>query len=353
MRVIYFLLAIVAAGAVLFSIATRIPSVQDKMMDRMMARVLSDRDNPLYNNDGLKVVICGTGSPLVSLKRAQVCTAVIAGDRIFLVDAGTGSWEVAQSAGVRANLVDSVLLTHFHSDHLGDLSEVNLTTWVSGRQTPLPIYGPDGVERVVNGINEAFSLDYEYRTAHHGKAVAPPRAAGLAANGFDGAIEAEIYNEDGLVITAFPVRHDPVTPAVGYRFEYQGRSVAVSGDTAYSKSLIAAAKDVDVLIHEAQANHMVERMETAAREAGRAGAAKIMADIQDYHTTPVEAARAANEAGAAWLVLTHLTPPPDNRVRERIFMRGVSAVRPRNITLAEDGMIITLPREGGVEIKSR
>ena len=143
MRIVFILMAIVATIFIAFSTLTRIPAVQDKMMDRMMARFLSDSDNPLYDQDGLKVVICGTGSPLVSLKRAQVCTAVVAGDRIFLVDAGTGSWEVAQSAGIRADKVAGVLLTHFHSDHIGDLSEVNLTTWVSGRQTPLSDLRPD------------------------------------------------------------------------------------------------------------------------------------------------------------------------------------------------------------------
>ena len=205
---------------------------------------------------------------------------------------------------------------------------------------------------MVDGINTAFALDYDYRTEHHGKAIAAPRAAGLAANAFDGSSSVEIFSKDGLIITAFPVKHDPVTPAVGYRFDYQGRSVVVSGDTAYSDDLVAASQDVDLLVHEAQANHMVQRMENAAREAGLATMAKIMADIQDYHTSPADAARAANEANVDWLVLTHLTPPPDNKVRERIFMRGVSAVRSKGVTLAEDGMIISLPRDGGINIQS-
>ena len=129
----------------------------------------------------------------------------------------------------------------------------------------------------------------------------------------------------------------PAPSATG--FDYKGRSVVISGDTAFSSSLVANAKDADLLIHEAQANHMVAKMQAAAEKAGNKNTAKIFADIPSYHTSPEEAARAAREANADWLVLTHLTPAPDNGVARRIFMRGVSKVRAKNIKLAEDGHV--------------
>jgi ribonuclease Z len=157
-----------------------------------------------------------------------------------------------------------------------------------------------------------------------------------------------VFAESGFLATAFIVKHDPISPAVGYRFFYQGRTVVVSGDTAYTESVVENAKDADVLIHEAQANHMVSKMAAAANAAGNDTLAKILTDIPSYHTTPEEAARAANEAGAKWLVLTHLTPAPDNAVAKRIFMRGVSDFRDKNVMLAEDGLLISLPAAGGV-----
>ncbi|MFN3960519.1 MAG: MBL fold metallo-hydrolase [Parvularculaceae bacterium] len=345
-----FILLVVAAGLIAASLAAlRAPAIEDRLFGAALEKAMNAPGARVFGDDGLKVFFCGTGSPLPSARRAQTCTAVIAGERFFLVDAGTGSFENVQAASIPAGRLAAVLLTHFHSDHIGDLSEVNLGSWVTARPAPLAVYGPAGVERVVAGENEAFALDADYRIAHHGKAVAPLRSQGMVARAFDGSAPVVVLDENGLKITAFPVKHDPVDPAVGYRFDYQGRSVVISGDTAYSESLVAAAKGADILIHEAQANHMVAKMQRAAAAAGNATLAQIFADIPDYHTTPEEAARAANEAGAVWLILSHLTPAPDNPVARRLFMRGVKKVRPSNVKIAEDRLFIELPEAGGIE----
>jgi ribonuclease Z len=152
-----------------------------------------------------------------------------------------------------------------------------------------------------------------------------------------------VLEENGLVVRAFSVEHAPVVPAVGYRFDYKGRSVVVSGDTAPAASLVAASRGADVLFHEAQANHLVAIMSEEAAAAGLKPYAKILSDIPSYHTAPVDAAKAANDAGVKLLVLYHLTPPPPNRVVEQIFMRGVSDVRNDGVALSRDGFLVTLP----------
>lgn len=350
-RLAFTAAALAAVLALFASVAGRLPAVQDALFARTVEKIFSRDVSALFDADGLKVFFCGTGSPLPSKKRAQACTAVFAGDRYFLVDAGTGGWETIQSAGIPAQKLAGIFLTHFHSDHIGDLSEANLNSWVTGRPAQLSVYGPTGVERVVAGENEALALDNSYRTAHHGPEIAPPQTAGMVATAFDATAPIVVYEQDGLKVTAFPVKHDPVAPAVGYRFDYQGRSVVISGDTAYTQSLVDAAKGADLLIHEAQANHMVAKLRAGAAGAGLKNAAKIFGDIPSYHTSPVEAAKAANEAGVKMLILTHLTPAPDNVIAKRIFMRGVATVRPKGVVLAEDGMLVTLPSKGGVEFK--
>jgi ribonuclease Z len=154
-------------------------------------------------------------------------------------------------------------------------------------------------------------------------------------------------------VTAFRVTHDPVRPAVGYRFDYRGRSVVVSGDTVKDPNLIAVARGVDVLMHEAQAQHLVAEIGAVAAAVGRPRAAKIMADIPTYHTSPVEAAEVANEAGVRLLVLYHLTPPPPNRLLEWVFVRGVTAVRPRSgWMVADDGLLVEL-QAGSETVRTR
>lgn len=349
-RAAIFIGAAALAALGVAALGTRIPAVEDMLFDAALEKGFSPRSAALWEGDGLSVFFCGTGSPLPSKRRAQNCTAVFAGGRYFLVDSGTGSWENVQAAGIPGERLAGIFLTHLHSDHIGDIGEADLGSWVAGRAAPLLITGPGGVERIVNGLNEEFALDHQYRTAHHGEGVADPRTAGLFAQSFDGAASHVVLDAAGLKVTAFPVKHDPIKPAVGYRFEYEGRSVVISGDTAYSENVVEAARGADVLIHEAQANHMVAKMQEASAKAGNARVATILGDIPTYHTSPEEAARAANEASVDWLFLSHLTPAPDNAIAKRIFMRGVSKIRPSNVEMAEDGMAILLPKDGGVKI---
>jgi ribonuclease Z len=246
---------------------------------------------------------------------------------------------------VRGEAIGAVFLTHLHSDHIGELGEFNLQTWAAGRSGPMRVYGPDGVSDVVQGYTQAYAADTRFRVAHHGPALLPPERATMVAIPVlpDGAGAARILDEDGVVVTAFVVAHDPVKPAFGYRFDYGGRSVVVSGDTRPCPNLVEHARGADVLVHEAQANALVRIMETAARDTGEARVAKILGDIPSYHSDPADVAREAVTAGVRLLVLTHLTPPPDNALLAGIFRRDVDAVPPRGLVLGEDGTLVVLP----------
>ncbi len=347
-RVLLWLVGIaLVAGALLLG-ALRVPSVQDRIVERAIASGMAERRAELFEDDALRVLVCGSGSPLPHPSRAGPCIAVFAGGRFWVVDTGPRSWNNLAGWRVDGSRLAGVLLSHFHSDHLGGLGEFNLGSWAAGRPAPLAVHGPPGVERVVGGFNEAFALDNGYRIAHHGADFLTPESAGLRALRFEVAEDGsptEIVNEGGLRITAFAVDHEPVRPAVGYRFDWRGRSVVVSGDTTRDERLIAAARGADVLLHEALADHLIARIGAAAGAAGRARVAKIMADIPDYHTSPVAAAEVANEAEVELLVLYHLVPPPPARLMESVFLRGVAEVRPAGVALADDGLLIELPRD--------
>ncbi|MFN2426433.1 MAG: MBL fold metallo-hydrolase [Candidatus Binatia bacterium] len=346
-RLVQILVAIVFVGFGLFVAVTRVAPLQDAIVRRMAASVFQQTRAELFAEDALRIVACGTASPVADPHRAGACVAVFAGGKFYVVDTGSGAWKNFALWRIPGQHIGAVFYTHFHSDHITELGEFNLQTWGAGRPGPLRVFGPRGVEKLVAGYSEAYALDNTYRTAHHGDVVMNPAKGAMEAKPFE--VDAKdpaglvILEENGLVIRAFLVDHAPIAPAVGYRFDYKGRSVAVSGDTVRSTSLIAASKGVDVLFHEAQANFLVNILQEEAAKAGSNQYSRILGDIPTYHTSPEDAARIANEAGVELLVLYHLTPPPPNPVVERIFVRGVSDIRASGVVVARDGLLITLP----------
>jgi len=152
-----------------------------------------------------------------------------------------------------------------------------------------------------------------------------------------------VVAQGGLEITAIEVNHAPVEPAYAFRFDYKGRSVVITGDLKYHPPLAEAANGADVLVSEAIAKPMTQSLGSAARSVGRDRTAAIMHDIEDYHITPEEAARIANDAGVRLLVFYHLLPAPDGFLPRRLFSRGVDAVREGDWTIADDGSLYTLP----------
>jgi ribonuclease Z len=297
--------------------------------------------------DGLHLVLCGAGSPLPDPQRSGPCVAIIAGKLLFVVDAGTGGARNMLRMHVQAGGIAAVFITHFHSDHIDGLGELGMLRWIGGaNRTRLPVYGPPGVEQVVAGFNQAYLADAAYRTAHHGIEVAPPEGAGMKAFAFtvpeDGS-PTTVLDAEGVRITAFSVDHRPVTPAVGYRFDYKGRSLVLSGDTRKSPNVEQQAKGVEVLVHEALATHLVAIINRAAAETGVRNVERITHDIPDYHTTPVEAAQIASAAGAKALLYYHIVPPLPFPGLETVFLKGVSNVYNGEVVLGRDGTMVSLP----------
>lgn len=306
--------------------------------------------------DGLHVGLCGTGSPMPDPTRAGPCVAVVAGRQLFVVDTGQGSTRNLSLMNLPPGRVEALLLTHTHSDHIADLGELMLQRWAAGgRADPLPVYGAAGIEPVVAGFISAYVADQGYRVAHHGAATVPPSGFGGQPRPF--AVPASgrvlLIDRDGARVYAFKVDHQPVEGAVGYLFQYKGRSVVVSGDTKASPNLEAAAKGVDVLFHEGLATHMVALQREAAVAANRPKLMKILADIPDYHATPVEAAAIAQRAGVKALVFYHTIPPLPARALEGVFLKGTREAFDGPIAVGHDGDFISLPAESDEIIRSR
>lgn len=283
----------------------------------------------------LEVVLLGTGIPVPNPERATASTLIVAGDRVFMVDTGRGSFMRLFEAGY--NQIAGVLFTHFHSDHIADFGEIMVGRTIAGATEPLPVIGPEGTARVVGGFLEAYALDTEYRVEHHGDHFARD---GMKAD-VEEVTPGVVYDVDGLKITMFDVDHDPIKPAVGYRFDWNGTSVVISGDTKKTENVIEAARGCDILVHEV----MNEVPLTAIRrgmQRNNPRLAAMLGDAMEHHTPTLEVAEIAREAGVGKLVLTHLLPSvAPNERNEAAFTRGMSEIYDGPILVGRDLMRIT------------
>jgi len=326
---------------------------------RLMQRVVTaNLESNLIDElpDGPHVALCGAGSPLPDADRSGPCVAVIAGKRLFIVDAGSGASRILARSRIPQGKIDAIFLTHFHSDHIDGLGELLLQRWAgSGRAQPAPVYGGPGVEQVVAGFNTAYAQDVDYRVAHHGPQIMPRGGAGATANPIavpPVGVAQTVLSEGDLTVTAFRVDHTPVTPALGYRFDYKDRSAVISGDTVKTANVQKFAQGVDLLIHEALSPELVAVIHRAAESAGNSRLAKITADIVGYHTSPREAAEIARDAKVGYLLYYHIVPPLPLKPLEEVFLEGTGDIYDGPITLGRDGTLITMPA-GSSEIEQR
>ena len=340
MRIWKILGVIIIVFLVVF-VSLRVPFIQDLVIKTAVSN-LGTAESPFPKEDALSALICGSRSPLPSPGRAQTCVAIKAGEDIFIVDIGDGGNVNLGKYSVPTNQIKAVLFTHLHSDHISDLADLHLATWLPGRPKALSVYGPEGTDIVTAGFEMAYKLDYGFRNEHHGEALAPIKSVGFETTIVD-LNDPIIYNENDLKITAFKVTHEPIEPALGYRFDYKGRSIVITGDSSYDENIDLNSINADVLIAEAQANHIINIMQAAILELNpNQPLVKVLEDIKTYHMTPIEAAKLANMANVEHLIFYHLTPAPRNGIMESVFVRGVDEIR-TDWTLSRDGTFVVLP----------
>jgi ribonuclease Z len=277
------------------------------------------------------VTLLGTGTPMFNRARACSSTLLAAGDKTFIVDTGRGFYDNLAAAGRQD--VDVALFTHFHSDHIADFGELLVSRAIAGATQPLPTIGPTGV---VDGLTMAYELDLGYRRDHHGDKYSPAGASAQVIEAKPGVV----FDRDGVKVSMFEVDHKPVSPAVGYRFEFEDRIIVISGDTIMVPAMIERSRGADILVHDTMNKDMVKAGLEGIREVNP----RLFAmgqEMMEYHADRMEVARVAQEAGVKKLVLTHLVPsiPPDED-REALFMQGMDKIYSGTIIAGRDGMNI-------------
>jgi ribonuclease Z len=280
----------------------------------------------------MKVTLLGTGCPQVDTERYGPANLVRHGEAAFLVDCGSGVTQRLLAAGCPGRDLDSVFLTHLHSDHLVDLFQLVISSWHQGRQRPQRIFGPRGTRAYVDGLMRLWRAELDQRIAHELR----PSAVGL---------EVEVTEfedgwtmaEKGVSVTAFAVSHAPVKYAYGFRFEAGGRRAVFSGDTRKCTEVIEAARDADLLVHECFIHHEMKL--------GPGRTAEGLANVASYHTLSHEVGKVAAEARARCLLLNHFVP---TRFDKPALLAEVARDYAGPVLVGEDLMSVDL-ESGAIE----
>jgi len=244
----------------------------------------------------LKVTILGSGfGPSVNLQRfgPSILVETSVGDKL-LFDCGRGFAQRLTEYGVSLGAIDKLFLTHLHSDHILSIPDLLLIGWFDGRKTPLRVWGPAGTKSMMDYMGKTFEFDIRARADFDDRLTKD----GIRSSSSD-IQEGTIYEKNGVKVTAFLVDHGPVKPAFGYRVDYAGRSVAMSGDTRFSENLIKHSQGVDLLIHEVAPIYPSNPKQT---ERQRAQQEKI---IRDLHTTADQTAAVFNRVKPRLAVYAH------------------------------------------------
>ena len=245
----------------------------------------------------LKVTLLGTGNPRPRIDRFGPSILVEAGKETLLFDCGRGATIRLSQASVPFSSVTALFLTHLHSDHVVGLPDLWLTGWIMGRHVPLQVWGPTGTVDMLKGLEQAYAFDVHMRRDVDEQV--PAQGAVLMGKDIG---EGAVYENNGVKVTAFLVDHGPVKPALGFRVDYQGHAVVLSGDTRPSDNLIKFSRGTDVLVHEVFDPE-------AYREVGNSLTPEQRKRVREHHSTPEEAGTVFTKVAPKLAVYSHIVPP--------------------------------------------
>jgi len=242
-----------------------------------------------------KLVLLGTGTPNADPHRSGPATAIVLEDSAYLIDAGPGVVRQASAASekgitvLQPTQINRCFISHLHSDHTLGLPDLIFSPWVLGREVPLELWGPPGLQSMVDHLMAAYAKDVRERI----EGLEPANATGGDVIVHE--IEPGRIHEIGDVcLEAFAVNHG-AWPSYGYRFRSADRTIIVSGDTAPFPDWEKVYANCDILVHEVQSG---------------IGLANRSSDWQTYHravhTTANQLAGVASLVRPRLLVLTHL-----------------------------------------------
>jgi len=279
-----------------------------------------------------RLILLGTrGGPRVGgTGRSNPSTLILINDVPYIIDCGHGTTRQLILAGVAVNRLRYIFITHHHSDHNLELGALFYQAWVTGLPANVDVYGPAGLQKMVDDFFSYQRFDIETRIVDEGR-TDPSKM-----------VRAHEFTKPGVVlenadvkISACRVRHPPIEQSYAYRFDAKDRSIVISGDTAYSPELAELAKGADVLVHEVMylpgIEALVKRLPNATR---------LREHLMVSHTLPADVGRIAAQAGVKTLVLSHFVPGDDATITDAQWLEDVRKEFKGTIIVGRDLMEI-------------
>ncbi len=252
------------------------------------------------NSKITKVILLGTGTPNPSPENAGSSLAILVNNTPYLVDFGAGvvrraaavstNWE-GKFDGMNVENLKHAFLTHLHSDHTTGYPDLILTPWVMGRNSPLQVYGPEGIGAMTKNILEAYREDIAYRI--YGDE--PINNQGWRVNTHEILKEGVIFQDENVKVEAFPVIHGSWPNAWGFRFTTPDKVIVISGDTRPCEKIEEYSQNADILIHEVYSQSGFDKKNDFWKNYHNKN-----------HTSTYELAEMANKAKPQIIILTHM-----------------------------------------------
>ncbi len=277
----------------------------------------------------MELLLLGTkGGPRISADGPGPSQLVEHAGRRVLVDAGEGVVHQLVRAGVDPATVRDIFITHHHSDHNVALGNVLMAAWAHGADEPIRVHGPPPLREIVGHLLAAHRPDIAVRVADEGRVDLRDLVEVVELDGTGGPVAL-----GGMRVSATAVEHAPVTPALAYRFDADGASLVISGDTAPSEALVALASGADLLVHE------VVHPEHVREHRTNADWTRLRRHLLESHTSIAEVGAVARRAGVRTLVLSHLVP---GGVTEEQWRSGAGSTGGLDLVLGADLMRFSL-----------
>jgi ribonuclease BN (tRNA processing enzyme) len=280
-----------------------------------------------------RLVLLGTkGGPRITGATPTPSASLIIWDNVpYVVDTGYGvSFKLAESKFPLPAL-RYTFITHHHSDHNAEWGMLVYNAWATGLLTPIDAYGPAGMKRLAQGFWDASAFDIETRMEDEGR----PDLRKLV--NIHEYIEGQVMVAGGVKVTARRNLHPPITESYALKFEFPGKTIVFSGDTAYFPPLAAFAKGADILVHEVMYAPALEELVRRSPNA-----ATLMAHLKASHTLTDDVGRIAAEAGVKKLILNHFVPADATGVTEETWFNAVRTTYKGDLVVGKDLMEIKL-----------